>query len=256
MSTSKPSVPTPKPQTTPLTVLITGASRGIGFELVRQFTAAHPHNVVIAGVRDPHGDTVKALNTFAAQHNNVHIIPLDVNSEQSIRQSVDKVQSLSPHVDVLINNAGVYGKEYNDPLKATPSQFSSILQTNLIGPFTVIQSYAPLLQLSSSPKVVNVSSSIGSNVKAKGYGRPLLSYGVSKAGLNYLTTVFAKALPQVTVLAVHPGWVATDMGRGGGEEPPVQPSDAVQAMRYYIAEKGTENSGEFLDIMTGEVIPY
>lgn len=248
-------IPVPKAQAAPITILITGAARGIGYELVQQYAAAHPGNVVFAAVRNVESAT--ALASFAAQHSNVHIVPLDVADQANIHASVAHVSRVSNHLDVLINNAGIIGDaDASNVLKATSGQLTEVFNTNVAGVLTTTQVYLPLLQRSTaSPKVVNVSSTLGSNVLANMTGQPVASYGLSKSALNYLTTAFRYAVPSVTFLSIHPGWVATDMGNSIGAAP-TSTRDSVQAIRYHIAEKGIKNSGDFFHVMTGEIIPY
>ena len=97
---------------------------------------------------------------------------------------------------------------------------------------------------------------MGSNALANAFGRPVLTYGMSKAALNYTTTVFRYAEPNIAFIAISPGWVETDMGKGSGGQPPVKIEDSIQALRFYIAEKDIRNSGEFLDVMSGKLIEY
>ena len=245
-------VPVPAAQSSPLNVLITGASRGIGLELVEQYAKAHKDNVIIAGVRDPSSASVKGLSAYP----NVHVVQLDVSSESSIRGSVKEVERHIPHLDVLINNAGIYGaKEGGDPTKVTVAQFQEVLNTNTIGVLVTTQAYLPLLHKSSDAKVLNVSSGIGSNTMAGMWGTTFAAYGTSKAALNYLTSSFKHADPKVTYLTCSPGWVQTDMGKGSGS-PPTTVSDSAQALRFYVAQKGLKNSGEYFDAMTGDIIPH
>ena len=142
-----------------------------------------------------------------------------------------------------------------DPTKVSAAEFSSIFATNVTGVLLTTQAYLPLLRRSSNPKVFNISSNVASNVHANAMGMPLAAYGTSKAALNYLTTVFRHAEPKVAFIAIHPGWVQTDMGATGGS-PPTTTADSVQALRYYIQQKELNNSGEHMDAMTGEIIAY
>ena len=250
--------PQPEAQSSPLSILITGTARGIGLELVRQYAAAHPSNVVVAAARAPS----PALQALAAQHSNVHVVVMDVSDEASITASVAKVSAITPHLDLLYNNAGIHGpEEARDPLKASKAQLTEVFDTNVCGVVLVTRAYLPLLEKADSPKVVNVSSTMASNVTAVQAGQHYkyvsLTYGMSKAALNYATTAFRMAVPKVTFLAIHPGWVDTDMGSGGalGKAPDVV-EDAVQAIRYHIAQKKLENSGDFFDVTTGNILPY
>ena len=250
-------VPVPQPQKSGLTVLVTGASRGIGLELVQQYAEAHKDNVVVAAVRNPATST--ALTSFASSHPNVRVVTLDVSKAETITASVAQTQRHVQHLDVLINNAGFYGDlDAADPLKATPEQLNAVFTINVTGPLLTIQAYLPLLRKSTvGAKVINVSSVIGSNAYANVFGKPILTYGLSKAALNYLNTAFRYAVPEVAFLSIHPGWVDTDMGRGAGAgSPPTQTKDSAQAIRYYVAEKGIKDSGLFLDVPSGNAIPY
>lgn len=251
--TFKGPVPIPAPQTSGLNILVTGAGRGIGYELVRQYAAAHKDNLVFAGVRDVNTDNVRSLASFA----NVRVVLVDVVSEESIRASVAAVSAEVNHVDVLIANAGINGTpSARNPTTVSVADFNAVFQTNVVGVLLTIQAYLPLLQRSSNPKVISVGSTLGSNQYVNVFGRPTTSYGVSKAALNYLTSAFRYAVPDVAFLTIHPGWVDTDMGKSAGGSPPTKTEDSAQAIRYYIAEKGIKNTGEYLDCMSGELIPY
>jgi NAD(P)-dependent dehydrogenase (short-subunit alcohol dehydrogenase family) len=248
--------PVPAAQSSPLTVLITGTSRGIGLEMVRQYASAFTGNVVIAAARTPS----PALTALAKQHSNVHIVTLDVSDEDSIRASLPQVEAVTTHLDLLVNNAGIHGPDDGrHPLKATKAQLADVFNTNVIGAVLVTQAYLPLLLKSSAPKVVNVGSTMGSNVNAAAFGKMYVSltYGTSKAALAYATTVFRFAAPTVTFLCVHPGWIDTDMGSGTvmGKAPDTA-HDSVQAFRHHVAEKKLDNSGEFVDITTGKAVPF
>jgi NAD(P)-dependent dehydrogenase (short-subunit alcohol dehydrogenase family) len=246
-------VPLPKPQTIPLTILITGGGRGLGCVLVQQYANAHKDNVILAAVRNP--NTARHLSDFAALHANVHIVPMDVADEDSVRASVASVSKVTDHLDLLINNAVIIGAA--DALTVNREMFNDVLNTNVAGVLSTIQAYLPYLRRStSSPKVINISAAGGSNVFANRAGPTWFSYGVSKAALNYLTSCIRLQVPDVTFLALHPGWVNTEGGASTGGVPPTAPSDSVQALRYYIAEKGKEHSGEFIDVCTGEIVPY
>jgi len=247
-------VPIPSPQLTGLTILITGSSRGIGFNLVKQYSESHPDNLVFAAVRDVKAQSSQQVVQYAKQHKNVLVIPVDTSSSNSISASVSHVTKLTDHIDILINNAGVVGE--GDPSKVTSEEMIRVYNVNVVGPLSTVQSYLPLLLKSSLPaKIVNVGSVLGSNQYAYMFGFPFISYGTSKAALNYITSVLKSSFPQLTFITIHPGWVDTDMGNTAGK-PPTNVEESVQAIRYYIAEKQLNNSGEYLDIMNGQLIPY
>ena len=252
-------VPVPAPQAAALHVLVTGASRGIGFELVRQYAQAHPDNLVFAAVRNPSSDTAKAvvpmrppIATYTSSHSTSTV-------HDSVQASVAAVLGSTQHLDLLINNAGETSSgTARSALTTTAAEFERLFHTNTTGTLMVSQAYLPLLRKSSAAggaRVVNVSSALGSTQFATVFG-PTVGYGVSKAAINYLTRVFAHEVPDVTFLAIHPGVVQTNMAKGAGVDAPVTVSDCAQAIRHYIEEKGVADSGMFLYIMTGKPLPY
>jgi NAD(P)-dependent dehydrogenase (short-subunit alcohol dehydrogenase family) len=133
--------------------------------------------------------------------------------------------------------------------------------TNAIGALLVIQAYLPLLKKSSipslPPRVINISSAAGSIsfaaplVKFFGAGFDT-AYNLSKASLNYITTAFAGSEPSIIFVAVSPGWVATEMGYGGA---PVTTEGSAEAIRAHVEKYTKENSGQFRDIISGELLP-
>ena len=145
-------VPVPSLQPTSLVVLVTGAARGIGLELVQQYATAHPGNIVLAAVRQE--SAALSLSALAAQHSNVNVILVDVDSEE-IRRSVAAVERVVDHVDVLVNNAAISGElEAGDALKVTAHQFAASFHTNVTGTLCTTQSHLPLLHRCASPKVI------------------------------------------------------------------------------------------------------
>ena len=97
-------------------------------------------------------------------------------------------------------------------MKVTGQQFEAVSHTNVTSVLLTVQACLPLLQRAKEAKVVNIGRGLGSNQYANAVGSTTLSYGLSKAALNYLTTVFRYAVPSVAFLTLCPGWVSTDMG--------------------------------------------
>ena len=252
-------VPVPAPQKAALAVLVTGASRGIGLELVRQYAEAHSDNLVFAAVRDPSKASSKAVVELAASHSNVRVVALNVDRHDTVQASVAAVRGVTQHLDVLINNAGeTSSQQGRSALTVTADEFESVFHTNATGSLVVTQAYLPLLRASrvvGGARVVNVSSALGSTQFATLFG-PTVAYGVSKAAVNYITVVLAKEVPELVFLSVHPGVVQTDMAKNAGIQAPTTVSDSAQGIRYYVAELGKASSGGFIDIMTGKQIPY
>lgn len=200
--------------------LVTGANRGIGFEVTRQL--AEGGLVVLLGSRDRDRGNVAAGKLAAA--GDVVPIRLDVTDPGDIEDARRFVEEQFGHLDVLVNNAGGF---YDDDRTASTVDLQYVrdaFETNFFGAWRVAQAFAPLLKRSEHPRMVNVSSVSGSFEESGGliadYGLPgsIAAYGASKAALNALTVKLAAELRDdgVLVNAVCPGYVATELGGSGG----------------------------------------
>lgn len=224
----------------PKTWLITGASRGIGLELARQLSARGDR--VIAAVREParHPE----LATLAAT-----VVPFEAADDRSIAALRERLGN--ERVDVLVNNAGVTG-EAKTLEAVTGEELSRVLRINSVAPVLVARAVLPLLLTGDRRLVVNITSqlgSIGGNRTGSSY-----SYRASKAALNMLTSCLSLDLAErgVTCVAIHPGWVRTDMG---GEKAPLLPREAVADLLRTIDRLLPSDSGRFMDRF-GETIPW
>lgn len=229
-------------------VLITGANRGLGLEFVRQSLQAGDR--VIACCRHP--GHASALNSLVGQHpNRLHVLPLDVASERSRDELLRELPLVGDGLDCLINNAGVLpsGERFGQIEAQT---LSTTLATNTIGPFALTQALAPMLAAGHAPRVANVSSTLGSIARTDAFRTP--SYAISKAALNMATVLLAHALaPQgIGVVALHPGWVRTEMG---GKDAEIDAADAVRGLLAVIHGLRPEQSGQFLDYR-GQPLPW
>jgi NAD(P)-dependent dehydrogenase (short-subunit alcohol dehydrogenase family) len=192
--------------------LVTGANRGIGFEVCRQL--ASQGFVVLLTARD----AAKA-ETAARKLGNggtVESLLLDVADIASIEKAAEVVAGRYGYLDVLINNAGINYDTWETAENADiDGTVQDTIRTNLLGPWQVSKAFLPLLRKSRAARIVNVSSEAGSLARM-GAGPP--AYQVTKAGLNALTRTLAGELRNAGILvnAVCPGWVATDMGGSGG----------------------------------------
>jgi len=178
--------------------LVSGANRGIGAQIARQLAADHGF-VVFAGARDP--DDVEETDGIIP-------IELDVTDQATVDAAQEQIGSDPGHLDVLVNNAGVYG----DPIGVVDYDLDrahEVLEVNTFGPWRLSQAFVPLLQRSSQPRIVNVSSGAGQLSDMNG-GRA--AYRVSKAALNALTRTLASDERGIKVNTMCPGWVRTDMG--------------------------------------------
>lgn len=193
--------------TTQRVAVVTGATRGIGLEVCRQL-AAQGLTVILAG-----RSLADAEARAAELDGDVHALQLDVTDESSRTGFANDVNAAYGRCDVLVNNAGIMeswdgGSRFLDmPLEA----FERTLSTNVHGPVRMSQLLVPLMVAQSYGRVVNVSSGMG---QLSEMGSGYAAYRISKTALNSLTVLLAKELKGtgVTVNAVCPGWVRTDMG--------------------------------------------
>lgn len=218
--------------------VITGANRGIGLALARQLTERGEE--VIATARNP----VEATELVALGG---RVVPLDVQSDDSV-QAFAQALGNEP-IDVLINNAGM---AIRDGLGSLDFEgMTSVLDTNAVGPLRVLQAVLPQVKARGG-KVVNVSSRMGSIGENDSGG--MYAYRMSKAALNMAVSVCANDLKDtgVTVVAIHPGWVKTDMG---GSNAQLEVDDAAACILKTIAGLSRTDSGSFVD-RDGSPIPW
>lgn len=221
-------------------VLVTGANRGIGLEFVRQYAERGAR--VFAGCRNPDG--AGFLSTLVAQWPaNVEVVQLDVTRRESIDAAINHIAlDGDGSLDILINNAGTSprGEEFSNLQTAS---MAAVLEVNAIAPLIVAQRCHRLLVHSDRPRIVNISSSMGS-LTCKESGRHY-SYAASKAALNMLTRAAAHDLaPEgMIVVALHPGWVQTDLG---GSDADLTPTESVHDMLGVIDGLSASDSSRFL----------
>lgn len=229
-------------------VLITGCSRGLGLEFTRQLATSGAR--VIATCRDPNG--ADALNALAAQHRGrVEVLALDVGSPAAIKALARRLGEQGQTLDWLINNAGVLptGEKFG---AIDADILSHTLAVDAVAPFLLAQALAPLLRRGRAPRIANISSALGSIAGCEAFRTP--SYAIAKAALNMASVLLARALSPdgIRVVALHPGWVRTDMGGEGAE---IDPQTSVSGLLSVI-ESLTENTdGAFLDYR-GKTVPW
>lgn len=229
--------------------LVTGANRGLGLEFTRHLLQRGEQ--VVAACRTP-GKAVD-LNRLAAEHpHRLHVLPFDAASAASIAELVRELPLVlgdGGRVQRLINNAGVlHSGERFGTLQADPLLDS--FRINAIAPLLLLQAVAPLL--ADGARVGNVSSVMGSIAGTDAFRSP--GYGASKAAQNMFTVQAARALAPrgIVVLALHPGWVHTDMG---GDSAPVSPTESVRGLLQVLDSANAAQSGHFLD-WTGASLPW
>jgi NAD(P)-dependent dehydrogenase (short-subunit alcohol dehydrogenase family) len=227
-------------------VLITGANRGIGLALVREYLGAGWR--VFATCRTPNrADDLWAL--CDAYGERLSITALDVTDEESIRRAGETIRAETDALDALINNAAVYPRgERPGALDADEMLYA--FHVNAVGPVMVTQAMLDLLRAADDPRVVNVTSQMGSLARKRSGGA--YSYTASKAALNMLTRALAYDLRRegITVVAIHPGWVRTDMGGAGAT---LAPEEAARRIREMVDGLSAEDAARFMQVGGGDL---
>ncbi len=235
-------------------VLVTGASRGLGLELARQY--ADDGARVLATCRNPAGSI--ELAALAAQYPDlVEVEALDVTDHQAVDGLAEKHRALP--VDILINNAGDIGPRDPDRSRLHEQHFGTInyaewrrvLEVNTLAPLKVAEAFAGHVEASAGKRMVFISSTTGSNVEGL---YPTFAYCSSKAALNKVVTMLAIALKPrgITCAAVCPGFVKT---RLGGPSALIEVEESIAGLRRVIAGLTLERSGSFTRY-NGEAIPW
>ena len=223
--------------------LVTGANKGIGFEVAQQL-AGKGFRVFI-GARNEEAGRAAAQKIGGT----ATFLKIDVSDQKSIREAAKELANAADTLDVLVNNAGIIVDGDDAILKATPEQFDETMRTNALGPLMVAEAFQPLLAKSPAPRIINVSSGGGQlNDGADGWS-PL--YCISKTALNGVTSQLAAALPKFAVNSVCPGWVRTEMGGSSAPRSVEQGADGI----VWLAADAPQNlTGKFL--RDRKVIPW
>ncbi|WP_243845121.1 SDR family oxidoreductase [Mumia sp. ZJ1417] len=205
--------------TTTTTALVTGANKGIGLETVRRLAGLGW--TVWLGSRDAELGR-KAAEPLQSEGLDVRPVVIDVTDDASVATAVATVEDAGTGLDVLVNNAGI-GGSWAGPADTVPADFIPVFGVNVLGPVRVTHAFLPMLRASEHPRVVNVSSGVGSFAVTSDPSRLEstlvgLVYPSSKAALNLITTMYAKALPEFRVNAVDPGYTATDLNGHRGTQ--------------------------------------
>jgi NAD(P)-dependent dehydrogenase (short-subunit alcohol dehydrogenase family) len=231
----------PDPEPSQRVALVSGANRGLGFEISRQLAAAGV--TVLLGARKPLlGE--KAARQLRREGGSVISVPLDVTSADSVLELAARIGGEHGRLDILVNNAGAYFDVDNQASSVDIDLVRQALETNLLGAWRLTEAMLPLMQRHGYGRIVNVSSGCGA---ADSDGTSCPAYRVSKAALNSHTRMLAAELAGSGVLvnAVCPGWVATDMGGHGGR--PVAEGASGIVWAAMLPSRPAINGGFFRD---------
>jgi NAD(P)-dependent dehydrogenase (short-subunit alcohol dehydrogenase family) len=211
--------------------LVTGANKGIGFEIARQL--GQTGATVIVGARDSALGR-QAVEQLRQDGIDAQQITIDVLDNASIAAAAKTIEDEFTRLDILVNNAGISRERGQKPSAATSEYLRETYETNVFGVVSVTNAMLPLLRKSESARIVNQSSSMGSLTMAADPDSPfadlnLLAYNSSKAALNSITIEYAKELrgTSIKVNAADPGYVATDLNRHQGYKTPEQGAAAA-----------------------------
>ena len=230
------------------TALVTGANKGIGFQIAAGL-AARGYRVAVGARSQERGEAAVAeLRRGGAD---VLGVSIDVTSDQSVAAAVAVLHERVGHLDAVVNNAGVNGPSAEDssqdPATLDLDVVRADVETNVLGPVRVINATLPLLRRSASPRIVNVSTNMAS--LALRTGPVMAAYAPSKTMLNAMTVQYARRFaetdPQILINAVCPGYVATDLTGFSGSRSPAQ--GAAVSVRFATLSDGGPTGGFFDD---------
>eukprot|EP00884_Botryococcus_braunii_P005594 jgi/Botrbrau1/15035/Bobra.320_2s0009.1 len=246
--------------------LVTGTSRGLGLEFVKQILEK-PGTVVIAGARDPNRSE-GLLELQQKYGDRLHLLVLDVADRDSIKAGMEKAGELLPGgLDYLIGNAAIVGSSARASEEEAES-VESVMRTNFMGFLLTVQAALPLLRKGTDKTVVGITSSFASLQKMSAYitsgafaSQAAMSYKVSKAAMNMAVITLAADLRSegFKVVAMDPGWVVTDMAMNsspwlmGGAKPTLDAPSSVAGMLKVIDNVTPEQTGAVLQY-TGELM--
>jgi len=222
-----------------MNILITGTSRGIGLELTKQ-ALAKGHSV-LAIARQP-GDSPDLQKLKAKAGDALNLFAADLENDGAAEKIAAAVKW--PHIDVLINNAGIYRKG------ESTQDFLDSFRVNSVAPFQVTRALLPKLKKSIQPKVVQITSLMGSIEDNTSGGST--AYRASKAALNMINKTIAQDEEGLITIVVHPGWVKTRMG---GDEAPTGAEESALGIWKVIEKLTTQDSGALFDF-EGDRLPW
>jgi NAD(P)-dependent dehydrogenase (short-subunit alcohol dehydrogenase family) len=230
--------------------LITGANKGIGYETARKLGGT-----ILVGARDKDRGEA-AASALRAEGHDARAVRLDVTDAAVVAEAVEWADREFGRLDTLINNAGMAGDD-KAPSELSADVLRRTYETNVFGVATVTNAFIPLLRRSDDPRVVNVTSELGSlgymsDPETDFYAYNTLAYNSSKSALNAITLVYAKELTGFRVNAVSPGYCSTDLNGHSGYRTPEQGAESVA--RVALLPPGGPTATFFA--MDGSIAPW
>ena len=223
------------------TIFITGADKGLGYSLAQRFLRAGAH--VFAGLHQANSDLFDLAKSFPKT---LTPISLDVTQLESVSQAANIVAKLVPALDVLINNAGVMLENRTPLLERDLARLPlfETLDVNTFGPLRMVQQFLPLLEKGDQKLILNISSEAGSITDC--WRESEFVYSMSKAALNMQSRILQKYLKPrgFKLLAVHPGWMRTDMG---GADADINADEAAEGIFNLAVKKWDLDDQIYMD---------
>jgi len=221
------------------TILITGANRGIGFALTKQFL--DKNNVVIGASRSG--------KVLGLGQNNFHDLTLDLNDPKSIEEASNSIASKFGSIDVLINNAGI-GPDLKTQ-EPSLSTFNDTFGVNVSG--TVFLTEALIPMISENGLIINISSKMGSVASCQ--LSDSVAYRMSKSALNMYTKIlFNRLQSKVKVVAIHPGWVKTNIAEGNFENARLTAQESAERILRFL--ESDFKTATFWDCEQNKILPW
>ena len=234
--------------------LITGANKGIGFEIARQLAKAGW--TVLAAARNEEAGR-QAAAKLQAEGLDVHFVQIDLNANETAVTAAKTIRNQFGKLDLLINNAGITSAGDGPPSKVNLEALETVMRTNYVGAVAVTQAMLPLLQQAGKAQIINVSSELGSvslhtDPNWKFAPVKVLAYCASKAALNMLTVQLAYEFRDgnIAVNSINPGYTATDLNGHSG--PQTVEEGAAEIVRTALLDSPA--TGKFLE--TAGEIPW
>ncbi|MHA4947030.1 SDR family oxidoreductase [Micromonospora sp. SD19] len=236
--------------------LVTGANKGIGYEIAAGLGALGWSVGVGAREQTRRDAAVARLRDAGVD---AFGVPLDVTDDRSVAAAADLIAERAGRLDALVNNAGITGGGPQQPSSVDPAVIRTVVETNVIGVIRVTNAMLPLLGRSASPRIVNMSSSVGSLARQSGPGGETstgpvaVAYAPSKSFLNAVTLQYVRELADTNILinCACPGYVATDLNGFRGVRTPQE--GAATAIRLATLPDGGPTGGFFED---AGVVPW